>query len=89
MLNPDQKGGSLDHEKIEIMVNEERSWESFANDRNLTDTIRDHKYATVSLESWHDNLHVMIGTGKDGCAGHMGNPAYAAVSMVDTNQRNY
>ncbi len=89
MLSPDQKGKSLDQENVEIMINEERSWESFANDRKLTDTIRAHKYATVSLESWHDSLHIMVGTGKDGYTGHMGDPAYAAVSVIETNPGNY
>ena len=89
MLSPDQKGKSLDQEKVEIMINEERSWESFANDSESTDPIRGHIYATISVESWHNSLHGMIGTGKDGCTGHMGYPAYAAVSMLDTNQRNY
>lgn len=33
----------------------------------------------VSLESWHDNIHGLVGTGQN-FAGHMGNPAIAAVS---------
>lgn len=32
----------------------------------------------VSLESWHDTVHGIIGTG-DGYSGHMGNPGIAAV----------
>ena len=33
----------------------------------------------VSLESWHDKLHGLIGTGQ-GYAGHMGDPSIAGVS---------
>lgn len=93
MLNPDEKGQSLDKDKITVLVNEERSWESFANDRVISSEIRGHNYSTVSLESFHDGIHVLLGTGRDptgktnGYTGHMGNPAFAAVSMDSIDQR--
>ena len=100
MLNPDEKGESLDKDKITVLVNQERSWDSFANDRVLSSEIRGHNYSTVSLESFHDGIHVLLGTGRDptgksllgsqptnGYTGHMGNPAFAAVSIDSIDQR--
>ena len=54
MLNPDEKGTSLDKGKqqVTILINQERSWETFANDTVFNDTIRGNKFATVSLESF-------------------------------------
>jgi hypothetical protein len=96
MLNPDEKAKSLDSSKIEILINEERSWESFANDRVGVDSIRGHTYSTVSLESFHDGIHVLLGTGqghldpqmKAGYTGHMGDPRFAAVSIDGIDQGN-
>ena len=39
----------------------------------------------VSLESWHDKIHVLIGAGS-GYAGHMAIPEYAGVKR-GVNQR--
>ena len=59
-------------------MNQARSWESFAthyingdpNNGWQTDT-------AISLESWHDGIHGLVGTGR--YRGHMGDPAIAAV----------
>ena len=86
MLSPDAKKQSLDSDRVEILINEERSWESFANDEIESEAIRGHDFATVSLESWHDGLHVLVGTGQDQYRGQMGNPAFAAVrSLLKTS----
>ena len=67
-----------------------RTWSSFST-HNVIDPRTDkpvlqsngrpvHQTDTaVSLESWHDNIHTLIGTGQ-GYGGHMGNPAIAGVS---------
>ena len=88
LLNPDQKQQALHNEKVEILINEERSWESFANDKVYGENIKGNYFETVSLESFHDMIHVLLGTGgghiapnRSGFKGHMGNPRYAAVSI--------
>ena len=91
MLNPDQKQRADKNEKVEILINEERSWHSFANDRDSSEVIRGNKFATVSLESFHNGIHVMLGTGKNNWGetpeiqsrfrGHMGAPGFAAVKI--------
>lgn len=35
----------------------------------------------VSLESWHDDIHDLVGTG-DKCWGHMGEPSLAEVCIA-------
>jgi hypothetical protein len=87
MLNPDEKSKPLGNTgNLEILINEERSWNSFANDRNWSDNIDGHTYSTVSLESFHDGIHTLLGTasgpGDRNFKGHMGNPAFAAVSII-------
>ena len=81
MLNPDQKQKAWKDGKIEISINEQRSWASFANSTAPPEEIENHTYATVSCESFHDGIHGMIGTGR-GYLGHMGNPSFAAVSIL-------
>ena len=94
MLNPDEKQKALKNEKIEILINKERSWRSFANDSYPADEIEGYSFATVSLESFHDGIHVLLGTGinfedddllpeipRSGFTGHMGNPRFAAVRI--------
>ena len=94
MLNPDQtqtseKGGR----SLEIKINEERSWNSFANDQVQTYETRGFSFATVSCESFHNGIHLLIGTGQkpnmesllpeelqSSSTGHMGSPYFAAVS---------
>ena len=97
MLNPDekQKARGSGNEKIEILINKERSWHSFANDRATEDVINGNSFATVSLESFHNGIHVLLGTGRNlkgdlvpeisrsGFQGHMGNPKFAAESISD------
>ena len=63
MLNPDQKEKAKGNPNLQIFVNEKRSWSSFANDHYQTDSIEGYSYATVSLESFHDGIHVLLGTG--------------------------
>jgi len=71
--------------------NELRTWSSFST-HNVIDPGTDKPkiqgngdpvYQTdtaVSLESWHDKIHGLIGTGQ-GYGGHMGDPAIAGVSF--------
>ena len=93
MLNPDQIEKALYHPTVEIKINEERSWTSFANDSVLRYRSGGYSFATVSCESFHDGIHVLIGTGQDKkgksllpeelqtiSTGHMGDANYAAVS---------
>ena len=51
------------------------------NGRKLTENTGRPIYqndTSISLESWHDDIHGLIGTG-NGYAGHMGDPAIAGV----------
>ena len=93
-LNPDQTQEATRDHTVTISINEERSWESFANDRVAVFETKGYTFATVSCESFHDGIHLLIGTGKDhkdqsllpeelrsSSTGHMGNPNYAAVSV--------
>lgn len=68
--------------------NESRSWASFAT-HNVMDPTTDkpaisggntvwQSDTAVSLESWHDTIHGLIGTGVR-YGGHMGDPAIAGV----------
>lgn len=58
-----------------------RTWESFASHWqpggkryiNYSDT-------SISLESWHDSIHGLVGNGSFG--GHMGDPAIAGVKQT-------
>lgn len=94
MLNPDEKQKAHNNEKVEILINEERSWETFANDQFREDKIKGNYFATVSLESFHNGIHLLLGTGRNlrnqshlppelqsGFQGHMGHPSFAAVSI--------
>ena len=69
--------------------NEMRTWTSFAThnvidpqtDKPVLDEDGDPIWqndTSVSLESWHDTIHGLIGTGVR-YGGHMGNPAIAGV----------
>ena len=90
MLNPDHKAAPLGSGPgaQQIAVNEVRDWSSFANHNHRNrrtgkdeTLIRGQRFPTVSVESFHDGIHGLIGTG-DGSngIGHMGNPQVAAVS---------
>jgi hypothetical protein len=74
--------------------NKLRTWSSFSThnvidprtDKPILDRNNNPKYQTdtaVSLESWHDNIHGLIGTGQD-YGGHMGDPAIAGVSRLSS-----
>ena len=52
-----------------------RTWESFASHRLSRGGSSD---TSISLESWHDNIHGLVGEGS--FLGHMGDPAIAGVS---------
>lgn len=69
--------------------NEARSWASFAShyvidpqsQSPMIDRTGKPIYqsdTSISLESWHDDIHGLVGTG-NGYRGHMGNPAVAGV----------
>lgn len=93
MLNPDLKQSSPDDpNKVEILVNQERSWNSFANDTISSDPIKGYSYATVSVESFHDRIHNLLGTGAgliqgQGYSGAIGNPRTAAVSVHGNSEK--
>ena len=95
MLNPDEKQKARNNEKVEVLINKERSWESFANDRVHEYAIKENVFATVSLESFHNGIHILLGTGmnlkgqsllprqlQSAFNGHMGDPRFAAVSIL-------
>jgi hypothetical protein len=84
-LHPDYKHKDI-RGQAEILVNEERSWESFANHDVQYDRIRGRVYATKSLESFHDTIHGIVGGGAFGMGGQMGNPAFAAVSLAQLDE---
>ena len=77
MLNPDE----VDRNGAQILVNQERPWTTFANDQVSFFESGEKMIATVSLESWHNSIHGLIGTGQlgrmKGPQGQMGNPAFA------------
>lgn len=85
MLNPDhfvtEKGRQSDPNAAKIAINEARDWRAFANHQQFKEETKiDGKtYPTVSVESWHDGIHVLLGGGQD-VAGHLGDPRVAAVS---------
>lgn len=75
MLNPDE------------VNNTTRSWEVFANHyKTPGNTVRWD--SNVSLESWHDDIHVLVGTG-DGYAGHMTKVPVAGVGLFRVSLRKY
>ena len=79
MLHPDLE---VDQNDASFHINEVKDWTKFAN-RNERFFVKGTKtYANVSLESWHDSIHGLIGTGVSGQKGHMGNPQYAGVSLT-------
>ena len=75
MLNPEEPGQSMVSGK-QAMVNQWRPWNLFANHSQSS-----QEFATQSLESWHDNIHNLVGTGI-WYQGHMSDPAVAAFDPV-------
>ncbi|KAK6086913.1 tyrosinase [Seiridium cupressi] len=75
MLNPEEIGdNNITGQKVK--VNQLRSWNLFANHDATS-----NEFATQSVESWHDAIHMLVGTGV-GFSGHMSNPAIAAFDPV-------
>ena len=82
---PWEKPKNLDRKEFEqnwndtAHNNQSRTWASFANHEPWNPEIRDWIRIddSVSLESWHDFIHGLVGTGRS--SGHMGNPTIAAV----------
>lgn len=84
MLNPDHTVAPLNSRRDEpkVAINEVRSWGAFANHSGgWQTTFNGRVFPSVSVESFHDGIHGLIGTG-DGSSGHMGNPQVAAVSLL-------
>ena len=90
MLNPDEIKTADNDSTMKIKINQERTWDTFANHTVKTyqknENSKEYSFATVSCESFHDGIHVLIGTGKpppgleSKFTGHMGDTGYAAVS---------
>lgn len=60
--------------------NRARTWEAFANHFvNKVNSAQGFQPPSVSLESWHDQIHGLVGSGRS--AGHMNDPAVASVSL--------
>ena len=71
--------------------NETRSWASFANHKVVDPQSRKigggRADTSISLESWHDDIHLLVGTG-DGYTGHMADSAVAGVcNYIQGQQR--
>jgi hypothetical protein len=85
MLNPDHTVAPLNSRPgaPTVAINEVRNWAAFANHSGgWQTTFNGRVFPSVSVESFHDGIHNLIGTGgvRAGRAGHMGNPQVAAVS---------
>ena len=72
MLNPDIEGSDNSTRENDKNRNEVRTWESFSNHTKA------NWDAVVSIESWHDDIHVLVGSG-GGYGGHMTRSQVAAV----------
>ena len=82
MLHPDVEASAAGYVGPGIKINDQRSCNNFDNN-NAGLFEKDPKmYATVSLESFHDTIHGLIGTGNKTRHGHMGNARYAGVSEM-------
>ena len=62
----------------EAHKNRARSWSAFAS-HYINEDPKSYQESAISLESWHDAIHGLVGTGS--WPGHMGDPAIAAVSF--------
>jgi hypothetical protein len=78
----------------DVHNNKLRTWSSFSThnvidprtDKPILDGDNKRKPqhdTAVSLESWHDNIHGLIGTGQ-GYGGHMSDPSIAGVSSLSS-----
>ena len=59
----------------EAHKNRIRSWDAFAN--HFSPKTGAYQESAISLESWHDDIHGLVGSGR--YRGHMGDPSIAAV----------
>ncbi|KAK4958258.1 hypothetical protein LTR10_004684 [Elasticomyces elasticus] len=59
-----------------VKINQAKPWTVFASHAATSD-----EFAAQSLESWHDNIHNLVGSGK-GKAGAMSDPSVAAFEPV-------
>lgn len=67
MLNPDitaDKDISDRPTGTPVKVNDAKTWNQFANNSSNKVTVGNRVFAMPSLESWHDGIHVMLGTGQ-------------------------
>ena len=65
--------------------NTTRPWDKFANHYmyKVRRGPNDFWEADTSLESWHDQIHGLVGSGSAGTDGHMGIVSVASVSAKD------
>ena len=60
--------------------NTKRSWSAFAT-HTINNNPKVYQYdSSISLETWHDDIHNLVGTGSS--PGHMGDPSIAAVGFL-------
>ena len=69
----------------ETHKNKIRSWDAFAN-HFVNGNPKIYQESAVSLECWHDDVHVLVGTGR--YSGHMGDPSIAAVRRLCSSTWN-
>ena len=55
--------------------NRTRTWEAFSNHE------ASQRKSVISIEAWHNGIHMLIGTGHGGAIGHMAKAEVAAVSF--------
>ena len=70
----------------EAHKNKTRSWDAFAN-HYINQNPQAYQESAISLESWHDDVHVLVGTGRYN--GHMGDPSIAAVRKSRSSTWDY
>lgn len=79
MMSPDEVATNP-RTGAQVYINQLRPWSFFANhnaEYGISQKLQidGQAYSTVSLESWHDGVHVMIGQGiRGGKEGQMGDP---------------
>jgi hypothetical protein len=86
MLNPDLTVGDLDDKSSfkAAKINDYRNWEAFANrEMHNQVIIQGKRFVSPSIESWHDGIHVLMGTGSwyDG-----GMPVFQGEGVDEENQ---
>lgn len=77
---PDPK---LQESGVQVNINAVRTWEVFSNHSSSAQVnVNGNLYSSPSIESFHDRIHGLIGSGTGGHAGQMGYPPWAAVSQA-------